>query len=99
MIGIHQDKNESSSTRRGLRVGTENTGFHRGFKGGVREIKDFGFKKRQQDFLEFLLRSKSYGFFLLWFVFYYKGCLIMFYALRVVWPCFALRGCLKKFLL
>ena len=31
-IGIRQDKNESPSTRRGLSVGTEKTGFHLGFK-------------------------------------------------------------------
>ena len=31
-IGIRRAKNESSSTRRGLCVGTENMGFHRGFK-------------------------------------------------------------------
>ena len=80
-------------------MGTENTGFRRGFKGGVLEIKGFGFKKCQQDFLEFLLRSKRYGFFLLLFVFHSKGCLVVFYALRAVWLCFALRGCLEKFLL
>ena len=63
-------------------MGTENTRFHRGFKGGVREIKGFEFKKCQQDFLEFLLQSKRYGFFLLWFVFHVKGCLVVFYALN-----------------
>ena len=31
-VGIHRAKNESSSTRRGLCVGTENMGFHQGFK-------------------------------------------------------------------
>ena len=31
-VGIYRAKNESSSTRRGLRVDTESTGFHRGFK-------------------------------------------------------------------
>ena len=57
-VEIRQAKNESSSTRRGLRVGTENTGFHLGFKRGVREIKGFEFRKCPRDFLEFLLRSK-----------------------------------------
>ena len=57
-IGIRRVKNESSSTRRELRVGTENTGFHGGFKRGVWEIKGFGFRKCRRDFLEFLLRSK-----------------------------------------
>ena len=27
-VGIHQDKSESSSTRRGLRVSTKKEGFH-----------------------------------------------------------------------
>ena len=58
LVGIRRAKNESSSTRRGLCVGTENIGFRRGFKRGVREIKSFGFKKCPRDFLEFLLRSK-----------------------------------------
>ena len=31
-VGIRWAKNENSSTQRGLRVGTENTGFRRGFK-------------------------------------------------------------------
>ena len=57
-VGICRAKNESSFTRRGLRVDTENTGFRRGFKRGVREIKGFGFRKCPRDFLEFLLRSK-----------------------------------------
>ena len=39
-------------------VGTENIGFCQGFKRGVREIKCFGFRKCQRDFLDFLLRSK-----------------------------------------
>ena len=69
-------------------MGTENTGFHRGFKGGVWEIKGFGFKKCQHDFLKFLLHSKRYEFFILWFVFHAKGCLVVFYALR---------GCLENF--
>ena len=43
-VGIRRAKNESSSTRRGLHVGTENTRFHRGFKRGVREIKGFRFR-------------------------------------------------------
>ena len=86
-VEIRRDKNESSSTRRGLHVGTKNTGFHQGFKGGVREIKGFGFRKCPQDFVEFLLRSKRYGFFLFWF----------FSILGVVWLSFnALRGCLAK---
>ena len=34
------------------------------------------------------LRSKRYGFFLLWFIFHSKGCVVVF---------FALRGCLAKF--
>ena len=51
-------KNKSSSHRRGLCVGTKNTGFHRGSKRGVREIKGFGFGKFPQGFLGFLLRSK-----------------------------------------
>ena len=51
-------KNESSSTRRGLRMGIENTGFRRGLKQGVQKIKGFGFRKCPRDFLEFLLRSK-----------------------------------------
>ena len=56
-VGIHRPKNESSSTRRGLHMGTKNTGFPRGFKRGVREIKGFGFRKCPREFLEFLLRS------------------------------------------
>ena len=46
-VGIRRAKKESLSTRRGLRVGTENTRFRRGFKRGVREIKGFGFRKCQ----------------------------------------------------
>ena len=57
-VGIRWAKNESSSTQRGLNVGTKNTGFRQGFKRGVREIKGVGFWKCPQDFLEFLLRSK-----------------------------------------
>ena len=34
-VGIRRTKNESSSTRQGLRVGTENNGFRQGFKQGV----------------------------------------------------------------
>ena len=56
-VGIRRAKNESSSIRRGLHMGTENMGFRRGFKRGVREIKGFEFRKCSQDFLEFLLRS------------------------------------------
>ena len=58
LVGIHRAKNESSSTRRGLSVGTENTRFHRGFKQGVQEIKGFGFRKCPRNFLDFLLHSK-----------------------------------------
>ena len=57
-IGIRRAKNESSSTRRGLRMSTKNTGLHQGFKRGVWEIKCFEFRKCPRDFLEFLLRSK-----------------------------------------
>ena len=57
-VEIRRAKNESSSTLWGLRVGTENTGFRRGFKRGVREIKGFGFMKCPRDFLEFFLHSK-----------------------------------------
>ena len=32
IVGIRRAKNESSSTRRRLRVSTKNTGFHREFK-------------------------------------------------------------------
>ena len=32
IVRIRRAKNESSSTRRGLRVSTKNTGFHREFK-------------------------------------------------------------------
>ena len=60
-VEISWVKNESSSTRQGLRVGTENMGFRRGFKQVVREIKGFGFRKCPWDFLEFLLSSKRYG--------------------------------------
>ena len=31
-VGIHRDKHEKCSTRRGLRVGTKNKGFHREFR-------------------------------------------------------------------
>ena len=58
LVGIRPAKNESSSTRREVRVGTENMGFHRGFKRGIREIKGFKVKKYPQDFIEFLLRFK-----------------------------------------
>ena len=57
-VGIYRAKNESSSTRQGLRVGTENMRFRRRFKQGVQEIKSFGFRKCPWDFLEFLLWSK-----------------------------------------
>ena len=57
-VGIFRAKNESSSTRQGLRMGTENMGFRQGFKRGFREIKDFEFMKCPRDFLEFLVRSK-----------------------------------------
>ena len=88
LVGIRWGKNESSSTRRGLRVRTENIGFRRGFKQGVREIKGFGFMKCPRDFLKFLLRSKRWGFFLLW----------LFSILWAVWLSFnALRGCLAVF--
>ena len=33
LVGICWAKNESSNTRRGLRVGTKKEGFHRRFKG------------------------------------------------------------------
>ena len=58
LVGIRWAKNENSSTRRGLCVGTENIGFRRGFKLGIRETKSFWFKKCPRDFLVFLLRSK-----------------------------------------
>ena len=58
LVRIRQAKNESSSTRQGLHAGTENMGFYRGFKQGVREIKCFGSRKCPRDFLEFLLHSK-----------------------------------------
>ena len=77
-VRIRRDKNESSSTRRGLRVGIENTGFYREFKRGVREIKGLGFRKCPRDFLEFLLHSKRKGFFLLWFIFHSRSCLVAF---------------------
>ena len=57
-VEVCRAKNESSSHQRGLRVGTENAGFHQGFKRGVREIKGFGFGKRPRGFLVFLLRFK-----------------------------------------
>ena len=78
MVVLRRVKNKSSSTRRGLRMGTENTRFLGGFKRGVREIKGFGFRKCSQDFLEFLLRSKREGFFLLWFIFHYRGFMVEF---------------------
>ena len=31
-VGFHRDKHEKCSTRRGLRVGTKNTGFQREFR-------------------------------------------------------------------
>ena len=78
LVGIHRAKNESSSTRRVLRVGTKITGFRRRFKQGVQEIKGFGFRKCPRDFLKFLLRSKRKGFFLLWFIFHSRDCLVGF---------------------
>ena len=57
-IEICQLKNKSSYTQRGLRVGTKNTRLHLGFKRGIREIKGFGFRKCQQNFLDFILDSK-----------------------------------------
>ena len=39
-VGIHRTKSEISSTRRGLRVGTKNEGFHQKSKG-----RDFGKSK------------------------------------------------------
>ena len=48
LVGICQTKNESSSTRRGLHVVTENKGFHLEFKQGVQEIKGFRFRKCPQ---------------------------------------------------
>ena len=56
--GIHQAKNESSSTRPRLQMGTKNEGFHRGSRLGVREIKGFRFRKCPRDFLGLLLCSK-----------------------------------------
>ena len=70
-------------------MGNENTGFHRGFKRGVWEIKGFEFRKCLRDFLEFFLRFKRKRFFLPWFIFHSKDCLVVFYALR---------GCLAIFL-
>ena len=32
IVGFRRDKHEKCSTRRGLRVSTKNTGFHREFK-------------------------------------------------------------------
>ena len=58
LVEIRRAKNESSSTRRGLRMDIGNTGFHRGFKKRVWEIKDFGFRKCPRDFLEFLIHFK-----------------------------------------
>ena len=60
-------------------MGTENTRFRQGFKRGVLEIKGFGFKKYQRDFLEFLLRFKKQGFFVLWSILCFKGCLVVFF--------------------
>ena len=57
-VRIRQAKYESSSTRRGLRVGTKNVGFRLGSNRGVREIKGFGSRKYPWDFLGRLLRSK-----------------------------------------
>ena len=44
-VGIRRAKSKILYTRRGLLVGTKNTGFHQGFKRGVWEIKGFGFRK------------------------------------------------------
>ena len=69
-------------------MGIENMGFRRGLKQGVWEIKGFGFRKCQRNFLEFILRSKRYRFFILWLV----------SILGAVWLSFnALRGCLAVF--
>ena len=65
-VGIHRAKSESSSTRRGLRMGLKE-GFHRRSKGG-----DFGKSKfsRLGGVLETSFCSttlQEVGFFLLWF--------------------------------
>ena len=87
LVGIRRAKNESSSTRRGLRVGTENMKFLRGFKQGVLEIKGFRFRKCPRDFLKFLLRSKGRD----------SSYLCLFFALRAVWQNFWAVGMLPYF--
>ena len=77
-------------------MGTENTGFHRGFKQRVQEIKGFGFKKHLWDFLEFFYaprgRDSSYfGLFSIIGVVW-----LSFNALRGCLALFALRSCLEK---
>ena len=58
-VELCRAKDESSSDRRGLRVGTENAVFLQGSKRGVWKIKGFRFRKCPRGFLGFLLRSKS----------------------------------------
>ena len=61
-------KSKSSSTRRGLCVGTKNEGFRRRSKKiDLGEIEVIGLRRGSWDFLPFRLRFKRYGSFLLWF--------------------------------
>ena len=69
-------------------MGTKNTRFRLAFKRRVREIKGFKFRKCPRDFLDFLLRSKRYGFFLLW----------LFSILGAIWLSFnTLEGLFGRF--
>ena len=45
-----------------------------------------------------ILCSKRYEFFLLWFIFHYKGCLVVFYALRGCLAVFCPKGLFGKIL-
>ena len=77
---------------------TKNMGFLQGLKQGIWEIKGLGFRKYPQDFLEFLLRSKRWGFFQLLFIFHSKGYLVvLFFPKRLFGWFFFPKGLFSKF--
>ena len=85
-VGICRAKSESSSTKRGPRVGTKNEGFHRRSKGG-----DFGLGRLPTC----ATTLQEVGILPTLVYFHHKGCFGSIATLRAVWLFFfALRGCL-----
>ena len=81
-----------------VRVGTENMGFHRGFKRGVQEIEFFGIRRCSRDFLQFFyaLRGRNSSYFGLFSTLRAVGCVLC--PKGMFGPFFfSLRGCLEKF--